>query len=114
MKRDALLLPSAKKKQKVDNNPYNESYYGPGTGDDVDDDEDSEDYHCNYNKTSCWNRLCIPLSEYTRRAYGTKYVETVWVQIHANHCQLKRIYFAQKEMNGDDELPEEFRLYSSK
>lgn len=36
--------------------------------------------------------------EYTRRAYGTKFVETVWVRIHAN-CRLKRVYFAEREMN---------------
>jgi len=118
--RDALLLPA--KKQKVVNSsnddPYtksnaydknsSKSYYGPGTGDgNADDNQDDEN---DLDKTSSWNRLCIPLSEYTRRAYGTNYVETMWVQVHAN-CQLKRVYFAEKEVNEDDELPEEFRLY---
>lgn len=115
--RDAILLPT--KKQKVDfnhHNPYaecnsydNSSYYGTGTNNgEEDDDEEDDDY--NDNKISCWNRLCIPLSEYTKRAYGTNYVETMSVQVHAN-CLLKRVYFAEKEVNEDDELPEEFRLY---
>ena len=85
------------------------SYYGPSgnSGDNSSEEEADDD---GSNKTSCWNRICIPLSEYTKLAYGTKYVETMWVQIHAN-CRLKRVYFAEKEMNEDDELPEEFRLY---
>ncbi|KAL3809101.1 hypothetical protein ACHAXA_010622 [Cyclostephanos tholiformis] len=78
-----------------------------GDGVVIDRDDDGDDIE----KTqSCWNRLCLPLSEYTRRAYGTKFVETVWVRIHAN-CRLKRVYFAEREMNEDDELPGEFRLY---
>ena len=120
--RDALLLPA--KKQKLDgkhptypdrictegSNSYDKcDYYGPGGGNSDGVDEDDEDFNST-ETVSCWNRLCVPLSEYTRRAYGTNYVETMWVQIHAN-CQLKRVYFAEREINEDDELPEEFRLY---
>jgi len=119
---DALLLPA--KKQKLDgthptypDRAYTESsnsydkcgYYGPGGGNSDDHDEDFED-NDSTETFSCWNRLCVPLSEYTRLAYGTNYVETMWVQIHAN-CRLKRVYFAEREINEDDELPEEFRLY---
>ena len=105
--RDELLLrPPAEKKQKrnvVDTNNTN-SYYGPGNSD--------EEEASNSNRTTpCWNRICVPLSEYTRLAYGTNYVETIHVQINSNKCQIKRVYFAEKEMNEDDELPEEFRLY---
>jgi len=32
------------------------------------------------------------LSDFTRRAYGTNYIETLRVQIHAN-CRIRRIYF---------------------
>ena len=128
VKRDSLLLEDmSRKKQKLlhdnssrrgssyertDDNTNN--YYGPSKNNDnssdeeTDDDYDDDDDDCN--KTSCWNRICIPLSEYTKLAYGTNYIETMWVQIHAN-CRLKRVYFAEKEMNEDDELPEEFRLY---
>lgn len=123
--RDALLLPA--KKQKLDGNhstypdrAYAEGsnsydkcgHYGPGGGGNSDDvDEDDEDFNDSSAETfSCWNRLFVPLSEYTRRAYGTNYVETMWVQIHAN-CRLKRVYFSEREINEDDELPEEFRLF---
>ena len=60
---------------------------------------------------SCWNNVCIPLDEYTKLAYGSIYQETVSIQIHS-HCYLKRVYFSEKQMNEDDELPEEFRLYT--
>ena len=123
VKRDPLLIEdmSSKKKQKsvhdvssgrsssyerTDDNTN--SYYGPSGNSDNSSDEEADDDDCN--KSSCWNRICIPLSEYTKLAYGTEYIETMWVQIHAN-CRLKRVYFAEKEMNEDDELPEEFRLY---
>lgn len=100
------MHPPAEKKQKlnvVDTNNTN-SYYGPGNSD--------EEEASNSNRTTpCWNRICVPLSEYTRLAYGTNYVETIHVQINSNKCQIKRVYFAEKEMNEDDELPEEFRLY---
>ncbi|KAL3798883.1 hypothetical protein ACHAW5_004123 [Stephanodiscus triporus] len=116
--RDTVLLPA--KKQKVDGehhiypedgNFYDKgSYYGPGGHNSDDSGEDDEDCNDITETFPCWNRLCVPLSEYTRRAYGTNYVETMWVQIHAN-CRLKRVYFADREVNEDDELPEEFRLY---
>jgi len=116
--RDTVLLPA--KKQKVDGehhiypedgNLYDKgSYYGPGGHNSDDSGEDDEDCNDITETFPCWNRLCVPLSEYTRRAYGTNYVETMWVQIHAN-CRLKRVYFADREVNEDDELPEEFRLY---
>eukprot|EP00584_Thalassiosira_punctigera_P007668 CAMPEP_0172528144 /NCGR_PEP_ID=MMETSP1067-20121228/2629_1 /TAXON_ID=265564 ORGANISM="Thalassiosira punctigera, Strain Tpunct2005C2" /NCGR_SAMPLE_ID=MMETSP1067 /ASSEMBLY_ACC=CAM_ASM_000444 /LENGTH=288 /DNA_ID=CAMNT_0013312009 /DNA_START=366 /DNA_END=1232 /DNA_ORIENTATION=+ len=115
--RDSLLLPSKKRKVESKHNPCegsksydNSSYYGPGAGDGGDDDDDEGDDESESEKVSCWNRLCIPLSEYAKRAYGTNYLETMWVQVHAN-CQLKRVYFAEREMDEDDELPEEFRLY---
>jgi len=58
----------------------------------------------------CWNRVCLPLAELARRAYGTRYVEALRVRIHAT-CRLKRVYFVEEEVNEDDELPEDFRLY---
>ncbi|KAL7542324.1 hypothetical protein ACHAXR_013307 [Thalassiosira sp. AJA248-18] len=116
--RDSLLLPVPEKKQKIDSHAgfssygNNSGYYGPGSNEGADDDggNGEDDYCNNHDKVSCWNRLCLPLAEYTRRTYGTRYVETICVQIHAN-CQLKQVYFSMKGMNEDDELPEEFRLY---
>ena len=34
-----------------------------------------------------------PQSDFTRRAYGTNYIETLRVQLHAN-CRVRRIYFS--------------------
>lgn len=55
-----------------------------------------------------WNQIQFNLSDFTRRAYGTNYVETLRVQIHAN-CRIRRIYFSDR-LYTEDELPAEFRL----
>ena len=107
--RDSLLLP-AKKDKAIG---YNRNSYSHDNNNNDEDDinnEDGIDGEDDADYDSCWNRLSIPLSQYTRRAYGTNYAETMWVQIHGN-CQLKRVYFAENDMNEDDELPDEFRLY---
>lgn len=56
-----------------------------------------------------WNQIQFNLADFCRRAYGTNYVETLRVQIHAN-CRIRRIYFADK-LYSADELPAEFKLY---
>jgi len=61
---------------------------------------------------SGWNCLQINLSDYTKRAYGTNYVETVRVQMHAN-IRIRRIYFADKLYEEDDK-PDEFKLPKGK
>ncbi len=38
-----------------------------------------------------WNQIQFNLSDFTRRAYGTNYIETLRVQIHAN-CRIRRSY----------------------
>jgi len=38
-----------------------------------------------------WNQIQFNLADFTRRAYGTNYVETLRVQIHAN-CRIRRVY----------------------
>ncbi|XP_063977728.1 cilia- and flagella-associated protein 20-like [Diachasmimorpha longicaudata] len=55
-----------------------------------------------------WNQVQFNLAEFTRRAYGTKYVETTRMQIHAN-CRLRRVYFSDR-LYTEDELPEEYTL----
>jgi hypothetical protein len=55
-----------------------------------------------------WNQIQFNLSDFTRRAYGTNYIETLRVQIHAN-CRIRRIYFSDR-LYTEDELPAEFRL----
>ncbi len=52
-----------------------------------------------------WNQIQFNLSDFTRRAYGTNYVETLRVQIHAN-CRVRRIYFSDR-LYTEDELPTE-------
>ncbi|XP_025030140.1 cilia- and flagella-associated protein 20, partial [Python bivittatus] len=56
-----------------------------------------------------WNQIQFNLSDFTRRAYGTNYIETLRVQIHAN-CRIRRIYFSDR-LYSEDELPAEFKLY---
>ncbi|KAJ4778892.1 Cilia-and flagella-associated protein 20 [Rhynchospora pubera] len=56
-----------------------------------------------------WNNIQLNLSDLTRRAYGTNYVETLRVQVHGN-CRLRRIYFSDR-LYTEEELPPEFKLY---
>ncbi|XP_014239476.1 cilia- and flagella-associated protein 20-like [Cimex lectularius] len=56
-----------------------------------------------------WNQVYFNLSDFTRRAYGTSFVECRRVQVHAN-CRLRRVYFSDKLYNNDD-LPKEYRLF---
>ena len=55
-----------------------------------------------------WNQIQFNLSDFTRRAYGTNYIETLSVQIHAN-CRIRRIYFSDRLYS--EELPPEFKLF---
>ncbi|CAB1419305.1 unnamed protein product [Pleuronectes platessa] len=55
-----------------------------------------------------WNQIQFNLSDFTSRAYGTNYVETQRVQIHAN-CRIRRVYFSDK-LYSEDELPSQFKL----
>ncbi|KAG4960015.1 hypothetical protein JHK87_036648 [Glycine soja] len=56
-----------------------------------------------------WNQIQFNLVDFTKRAYGTNYVETLRVQVHAN-CRLRRIYFSDR-LYSEEELPPEFKLY---
>ncbi len=56
-----------------------------------------------------WNQIQFNLADFTRRAYGTNYIETLRVQIHAN-CRLRRIYFSDR-LYSEEELPPEFKLF---
>lgn len=59
---------------------------------------------------SGWNRIQLHLPDLVKKAYGTGYVETVRVQIHAN-CRLRRVYFSDK-LYRESDLPAEFKLYA--
>ncbi|GMR36762.1 hypothetical protein PMAYCL1PPCAC_06957 [Pristionchus mayeri] len=56
-----------------------------------------------------WNQVQFNLADFCRRAYGSNYVETLRIQIHAN-CRLRRVYFADR-LYSEDELPAEFKLF---
>lgn len=56
-----------------------------------------------------WNQIQFNVADFTRRAYGTNYVETLRVQVHAN-CRIRRIYFSDR-LYSEDELPAEFKLF---
>merc|ERR1711994_604628 len=56
-----------------------------------------------------WNQIHFNLTYFTRLAYGTNYVETLRVQIHAN-CRIRRVYFSDR-LYSEEELPAEFKLY---
>ncbi|XP_043284723.1 VID27-like protein [Venturia canescens] len=55
-----------------------------------------------------WNQIQFNLADFTRRAYGTNYIETTRMQIHAN-CRIRRIYFADR-LYTEDELPADYKL----
>ncbi|EGD78560.1 hypothetical protein PTSG_09254 [Salpingoeca rosetta] len=56
-----------------------------------------------------WNQIQFNLADFTRRAYGTTFIEAQRVQIHAN-CRIRRVYFSDR-LYSEDELPAEFKLY---
>eukprot|EP01029_Cantina_marsupialis_P006696 TRINITY_DN17399_c0_g1_i1.p1 TRINITY_DN17399_c0_g1~~TRINITY_DN17399_c0_g1_i1.p1 ORF type:complete len:205 (+),score=41.77 TRINITY_DN17399_c0_g1_i1:62-676(+) len=56
-----------------------------------------------------WNQVQFNLADFTRRAYGSNYIETLRVQIHAN-VRIRRIYFSDK-LYSEEELPPEFKLF---
>lgn len=55
-----------------------------------------------------WNQIQLNLADFTRRAYGTSYMETVRITINAN-CRLRNIYFCDK-LYEDDEKPAAFKF----
>lgn len=57
-----------------------------------------------------WNQIQFNLADFTRRAYGTNYVETLRITVHAN-CRLRRIYFSDR-LYSEEELPPEFKLFA--
>ncbi|XP_029673902.1 cilia- and flagella-associated protein 20-like, partial [Formica exsecta] len=56
-----------------------------------------------------WNQIQFNLCDFTRRAYGTNYIETTRMQIHAN-CRIRRVYFADR-LYSEDEISEDYKLF---
>ncbi|XP_058510380.1 cilia- and flagella-associated protein 20-like [Solea solea] len=61
------------------------------------------------NLSDGWNHIQFNLADFTRKTYGTQYVETQRVQINAN-CRIRRVYFSD-QMYPEEELPQEFKIY---
>lgn len=59
--------------------------------------------------SSGWNQVQFNLADFTKRAYGSTYCETMRVQIHAN-VRVRRLYFTDT-LYTDEELPNEFKLF---
>ncbi|XP_045778084.1 cilia- and flagella-associated protein 20-like [Maniola jurtina] len=59
--------------------------------------------------SSGWNQIQFNLADFTRRAYGTQFIETLRVQVHAN-ARLRRIYFSER-LYTEEELPQDYKLY---
>ena len=58
-----------------------------------------------------WNQIHFNLTDFTRRDYGTNYLETLRVQIHAN-CRIRRIYFTDQLLSSKS-IPAEYRAFSN-
>jgi hypothetical protein len=56
-----------------------------------------------------WNQVQFSLEDFCKRAYGTSYVETLCLQIHAS-CRVRRVYFSDR-LYAEEELPAEYRLF---
>lgn len=56
-----------------------------------------------------WNQIGFNLNEFTKKAYGTSYKETIRVTVNAN-CRIRRIYFSDR-IYSEDELPIDFKLF---
>lgn len=58
-----------------------------------------------------WNQVHINLEDFTKKAFGSKYVETKRVQVHAN-CRIRRIYFTEFPVNYK-KIPPEYKVFAA-
>ena len=56
-----------------------------------------------------WNEIELDLQDLTKKAYGTNYVSTTKIDIHAN-CRIRRVYFADKHYD-EESIPTEYKLF---
>lgn len=57
---------------------------------------------------SGWNKIQFQLAEFTKTAFGTGYLNTARIKVHAN-CVLRRVFFSA-DWYSDNELPVNYRL----
>lgn len=50
-----------------------------------------------------WNRVVVPLQDFTKKVYGTNYKETLRVQIYPN-CRIQRVYFTNKLLDEENDI----------
>mmetsp|Transcript_160173 Transcript_160173/g.292500 ORF Transcript_160173/g.292500 Transcript_160173/m.292500 type:complete len:303 (+) Transcript_160173:77-985(+) len=55
-----------------------------------------------------WNEVQFNLADFVKRAYGTNYIETCRISIHAN-CRIRRIFFSD-HLYIPEEAPAEYRI----
>lgn len=55
-----------------------------------------------------WNEVQFNLADFTKRAYGTNYIETRRITVHAN-CRIRRLFFCD-HLYDPQEAPAEFRI----
>lgn len=58
-----------------------------------------------------WNQIQLNLADFTRRAFGTNYMETVRITVHAN-CRLRNVYFCDRLYDEADK-PAAFKFLTS-
>ena len=58
-----------------------------------------------------WNQLHINFEDFVKKAFGTNYIETKKVQIHAN-CRIRRIYFTEFPVNYR-RIPPEYKVFAA-
>jgi Protein of unknown function (DUF667) len=58
-----------------------------------------------------WNQIQLNLADFTQRAYGTCYMETVRITVNAN-CRLRHVYFSDR-LYTEDEKPVAFKFFNS-
>lgn len=58
-----------------------------------------------------WNQIQLNLADFTRRAYGSNYVETVRISIHAN-CRIRNVYFSDR-LYTDEEKPLAYKFMAA-
>jgi hypothetical protein len=56
-----------------------------------------------------WNQIVIDLVDFTYKAFGTKFKETVRVSVFANCC-IRRIYFTEHNL-AYKKVPPEYKVF---
>lgn len=58
-----------------------------------------------------WNQVQINLNDFTQKAFGSNYVETLKLQINAN-CRIRRIFFTDQPLS-QKKIPPEYKVFAA-